>query len=199
MKSDEKSRRIRERMGLTIPVRVRGRDSLDYEWTEMSRLVDVTPFGARFKLTRPTEPGRLLHLTLAMPRALRCFDHVEDQYRVWCLVRNVKLLTPSEKTKALMEVGVAFAGKHPPASFQSDPSKLYTIANIQNKSGLWAVKEDTSAVLDEVPESDVRRNTRHTIPIEVSIEAFGEEGVSETTVTENISAEGRAVFTSLKP
>ena len=108
--SDEKSRRLRERIGLKLPVRVYGRDSLDDEWMEMSRLVDVTPFGARLSLKRPTEPGRLLHLTLSMPPKLPCFDHTEDQYRVWSLVRNAKLLEPG--AGALIEIGVAFVGKH---------------------------------------------------------------------------------------
>ena len=60
----------------------------------MSRFVEVTPFGARLSLKRSIEAGRLvhLHLTLAMPQKLRCFDHIEDQYRAWSLVRNMKLL-----------------------------------------------------------------------------------------------------------
>src|SRR5919112_6867564 len=85
----DKSKRLRERIKLALPVRVVCRESAGHEWIEMSRLVDVTPFGARFVLTHPTETGRLLHLTLPMPRQLRCFDHIEDQYRVWALVRHV--------------------------------------------------------------------------------------------------------------
>src|SRR5260370_15608495 len=124
-KTDEKSRRLRERIGLKIPVRVYGRDSIDAEWKELSRLVDVTPLGARLRLKRPTEPGRLLHLIMAMPRQLRAFDHAEDQYRVWSLVRNLKLLSPDDD--ALMEIGVAFVGKRPPKSFESDPARRYEI------------------------------------------------------------------------
>lgn len=120
-KTKEKSRRLRERFELALPVRVQCRESLDHKWIEMSRLVDVTPFGARLRLKRPTEMGRLLLLTLPMPRPLRCFDHVEDQYRVWSLVRNVKLLDPSSAKGALVEIGVAFVGKRPPRSFESDP------------------------------------------------------------------------------
>src|SRR5215216_3773601 len=93
MNFDGKSRRMRERLELSLPVRVFGRESEDMDWVETTRLIDVTPFGARFPLTHPTEPGRLLHLTLPMPRQLRCFDHVEDQYRVWALVRNVCVQT----------------------------------------------------------------------------------------------------------
>ena len=116
--SEKKSQRLRERIGLKLPVRVQGRNSVGDEWMEMSRLVNVTPFGARLSLKRPTETGRLLHLTLAMPPKLRCFDHIEDQYRVWSLVRNVKLLEPG--ADALVEIGVAFVGKHPPRSFAGD-------------------------------------------------------------------------------
>src|SRR5919112_2656325 len=85
----DKSKRLRERIKLALPVRVVCREAAGHEWIEMSRLLDVTPFGARFVLTHPTESGRLLHLTLPMPRQLRCFDHIEDQYRVWALVRHV--------------------------------------------------------------------------------------------------------------
>lgn len=199
MKQDEKSRRIRERLGLTIPVRVRGRDSATHDWSEMSRLLDVTPFGARLSLSRPTEPGRLLHVTMAMPRSMRCFDHAEDQYRVWSLVRNVKVLEPSAKSRGLIEAGVAFVGKHPPASFRSDPTLRFQIARKQSDSGLWEVREDPDQP-SEIPRSDKRTETRHTIPVEVSIEIFGEEGVvpvSEKTVTEDISRTGAKVFTSL--
>ncbi len=127
-KGEEKSKRLRERIALSLPVRVHCRESPTYTWTEMSRLVDVTPFGARLRVKRPTELGRLLLLTMAMPRQLRCFDHIEDQYRVWSLVRNVKLLDPDTNKGALLEIGVAFVGKHPPRSFEANPARRYEIA-----------------------------------------------------------------------
>lgn len=185
-------------MELALPVRVNCRESLDHEWTEMSRLVDVTPFGARLRLKRPTEIGRLLRLTLPMPRQLRCFDHIEDQYRVWCLVRNVKLLDPRTEKGALVEIGVAFVGKRPPRSFEVDPARRYEIAESNTEAGLWAVKEESGASLAEATEKP--RETRHNIPIEVLIEVFGQEGgfsETEKTVTENISQHGAAVFTTL--
>jgi hypothetical protein len=196
---DEKSRRLRERIGLKLPVRVHGRDSVDDEWTEMSRLVDVTPFGARLSLKRPTETGRLVHLTLAMPQKLRCFDHIEDQYRVWSLVRNVKMLEPG--AGALVEIGVAFVGKHPPRSFASDPSRRYEIAPSGVGTGLWSVKEESDEVISEVLATDKRKESRHTISIDLLIEVFGANGEisqSERTVTENISRQGAAVFTTLE-
>src|ERR1044072_450312 len=99
MKLQGRTKRMRERLELSLPVRVQGRESEDYEWVEMTRLMDVPPFGARFGLTRPTEPGRLLHMTMPMPRQLRCFDHVEPQYRVWALVGNVKGVASTAQDK----------------------------------------------------------------------------------------------------
>ncbi|MEK6333868.1 MAG: PilZ domain-containing protein [Acidobacteriota bacterium] len=196
----EKSRRLRERIALTLPVKVYCRESLEHSWTEMSRLVDVTPFGARLRIKRPTEIGRLLLLTMAMPRQLRCFDHVEDQYKVWSLVRNVKLLDAQTSGAALVEIGVAFVGKRPPRSFELDPGRRFEIAESSTEAAMWNVREEARQVLSQVSGSDRRKETRHTIPVEVLIEVFddkAESAASEKTVTENISRQGAAVFTSL--
>src|SRR5947199_2130232 len=196
----EKSRRLRERIGLQLAVRVNGRDSVDHEWTEMSRLVDVTPLGARLRLKRPTEVGRLLLLTLAMPRKLRYFDHVEDQYRVWSLVRNVRFLDADKQLGPVVEIGVAFVGKRPPKSFAVDPLRRYDIAKPSTEASLWAVRDESGERLSETKITDKRKETRHSIPIEVLIEVFDEKGelsIQEKSVTENISQFGAAVFTSL--
>jgi hypothetical protein len=200
MKFEGQSKRVRERLELALPVRVHGRDNEEVEWVERSRLLDVTPFGARFTLPRPTEPGRLLHLTLPMPRQLRCFDHVEDQYRVWALVRNIKMVPAAdEKGVARFEVGVAFIGKRPPASYESNPTQRYDVAASATDSGLWGIQEmeqQDRAALAEKP----RPETRHSMAIDVIVEVFDEKGhvsQKETTVTENISRRGAAVFTTL--
>jgi hypothetical protein len=198
---EEKSKRLRERIALSLPVRVYCRESLTHDWTEMSRLVDVTPFGARLRVKRPTEIGRLLLLTMAMPRPLRCFDHVEDQYRVWSLVRNVKLLNPDAEKGALLEIGVAFVGKRPPRSFNSNPARRYEIAQSPDETGLWRAQDEAGPALSEVSSTDKRKESRHTIPIEVLVEAYADEtgsSPSEKTVTENISRTGAAVFTTLE-
>jgi len=199
-KREGESRRQRERFQLALPVRVYCRESLDHEWVEMSRLVDVTPFGARLRLKRPIETGRLLLLTLPMPRPLRCFDHVEDQYRVWSLVRNVRRLDPARDKGALIEIGVAFVGKYPPRSFAVDPSRRYDIARSSTEVGQWAVQEESGASISEVPSIEKRKETRHNIPVEVLIEVYDKDGSlsqSESTVTENISRQGAAIFTTL--
>jgi hypothetical protein len=198
MKFEGKTKRMRERLELSLPVRVQGRESADYEWVELTRLIDVTPFGARFSIARPTETGRLLHMTLPMPRQLRCFDHVEQQYRVWALVRNVKAIpAPSVDKLPRFEVGVAFVGKHPPASFEMDPTKRYEVATSPAESGMWGLYEQPERT--SMP-GDPRPETRHNIPMDVIVEAFDEKGQvaeSESTVTENISRRGAAVFTTL--
>ncbi|HEX8174028.1 MAG TPA: PilZ domain-containing protein [Pyrinomonadaceae bacterium] len=198
MTFDGKTRRKRERLELNLPVRVHCRETLDHEWVELTRLVDVTPFGARFSIARPTETGRLLHLTLPMPRQLRCFDHVEPQYRVWALVRNVKTITKPGAVMPRFEVGVAFVGKRAPASFELDPTRRYDVAPSPAETGLWEVHELGERT--HVRTDDPRPETRHSVPIDVMVEVFDEKGAvveSERTVTENISRRGAAVFTSL--
>ncbi len=196
-KFEGKSRRKRERLELSLPVRVFGRESDDYEWVEHTRLLDVTPFGVRLAISRPTEPGRLLHLTLPMPRQLRCFDHVEDQYRVWALVRNIKTVEGVGGKPVRYEVGAAFIGKRPPESYERDPTTLYDVASSVTDAGLSNITE-----LDRktTQAGEPRPETRHNIPIEVIVEVLDEKGqvsTTETTVTENISRRGASVFTSL--
>jgi hypothetical protein len=166
------------------------------EWTEITRLIDVTPFGAGFTLKRPIEKGRLLHMTIPMPRQLRVFDHVEDQYRVWALVRYVRpMATPGSET-VLFEVGVAFIGKRAPRSYEEDPAKRYEIGSI-NSAQLNTIEDWAET---ELASSDKRTHTRHNIPVDMLIETFNEKGEveqSEHTVTENISQSGAAIYTTL--
>lgn len=196
MPEQQKWKRIRERLELKLPVRIQCRETKDLRWTEITRLIDVTPFGAGFTLKRPVEKGRLVHMTIPMPRQLRVFDHVEDQYRVWALVRYIKQVKAPDKTQQF-EVGVAFIGKRAPRSYEEDPARRYEIA------GLSA--ESLSALQDwqepELASSDKRRMTRHNIPVDMLIETLDDNGEVETreqTVTENINARGAAIYTTLE-
>jgi len=193
MAEREKFKRIRERLELHLPVRVHCREAKDVEWTEITRLINVTPFGAGFSLKHPIEKGRLVHMTIPMPRQLRVFDHVEDQYRVWALVRYVRSASDENAT---FEVGVAFIGKHAPKSHAEDPSKRFEIGRTTPET-LSQVEEwePTAAEL-----SDKRLATRHNIPVDMLIETVNEQGeteLSEHTVTENISQKGAALYTTL--
>lgn len=187
-------RRIRERLELKLPVRVRCRETPDFEWTEVTRLTDVTPFGAGFSLKRPTEKGRLLHMTIPMPRQLRVFDHLEDQYRVWALVRYLRTATAPDKV-GTFEIGVAFIGKRPPASYEREPWKRYEIGTADFQA-LPASEE----IVKPVATVDERVHTRHKIAIDMLLEMLDENGQviqSESSVTEDISRKGATVFTTL--
>lgn len=196
MPEKEKFKRIRERLELKLPVRVRCRETSEFEWVEITRLIDVTPFGAGFTLKRPVEKGRLLHMTIPMPRQLRVFDHVEDQYRVWALVRYVKPTTVVGSQNPVFEVGVAFIGKHAPRSYAEDPARRYEIGG--------RTSESLSMVEDWAPQSasaDKRIYTRHNIPVDMLIETLNDKGEveqSEQTVAENISEKGAALYTTLE-
>src|SRR5687767_15695485 len=90
------------------------RESAEYQWIERSRLVDVNQFGAGFTLTRPIEVGRLVRLSIPLPHQLRCYDHFEAQpYSVWGLVRHIHVVNQEPRW---FRIGVAFIGKHAPAS-----------------------------------------------------------------------------------
>jgi hypothetical protein len=188
-------KRIRERLELKLPVRVRCRETTEFEWVEITRLIDVTPFGAGFKLKHPIEKGRLIHMTIPMPRQLRVFDHVEDQYRVWALVRYVKTAKPEGKDPPMFEVGVAFIGKHPPRSYEENPAKRYEIGGRTSES--LSIAEEWV----HPPATDDQRNqTRHHIPVDMKIETLNDKGEvehSESTVAENISQRGAAIYTTL--
>lgn len=196
MAEEQQSPRIRKRLELKLPVRVRCRETDDFEWNEITRLIDVTPFGAGFNLKRPIEKGRLLHMTIPMPRQLRVFDHVEDQYRVWALVRYVKPVTVPDSKMQVFEVGVAFIGKRPPRSYETDPTKRYEIGDSTGDS--FKAAEDLVPI--ERVSSDKRIDTRHNIPVDMLIETFNDKGEvehNEQTVAENISRKGAAIYTTL--
>lgn len=198
MDEQGKPKRIRQRLELRLPVRIYCREAPDFEWSEITRLLDVTPFGAGFTLKRPTERGRLLHMTIPMPRQLRVFDHVEDQYKVWALVRYVRNILSPEDKKPCYEIGVAFIGKRPPASYEQDPARRYEIASDISEIGLMSVSEPVEE--NTQPMNDAPRHTRHNIAVALSIETLGEKGEvkqTEQTVTENLSRGGATVYTSL--
>ena len=194
MSEDRNWKRIRERLALHLPVRVQGRETEDFAWTEMTRLSNVTPFGAGFSLKRPTEKGRLLYMTIPMPRQLRVFDHVDDQYRIWAVVRHMKPTTSAKGTA--FNVGVAFIGKRPPASYEKEPWKRYDVATTT-----FQPLDAPEDLLRPFTSEDQREFTRHNIAVDMLIEMVDENGAvieSEHTVTENISAKGATLFTTLQ-
>jgi hypothetical protein len=194
MSEERNWKRIRERLALHLPVRVQGRETPDFAWTEMTRLNNVTPFGAGFTLKRPTEKGRLLYMTIPMPRQLRVFDHVEDQYRIWAIVRHMKARISNNTTT--FDVGVAFIGKRAPSGFEKEPWKRYDVATTT-----FQALTSPDDIVTPLPTEDQRAETRHTIAVDMKLEVVGENGEvleSEHTVTEDISKRGATLFTTLQ-
>ena len=187
-------KRIRERLALHLPVRVQGRETPTFEWTEITRLINVTPFGAGFTLKHPTERGRLLFMTIPMPRQLRVFDHVEEQYRIWAIVRYMKTSIADNRT--VFNVGVAFIGKRPPASYEKEPWKRYDIS-----TNVFEAVSKAEDMLTPYTSEEECTHTRHNIAVDMRLEMIDIEGKvveSEQTVTEDISGLGATLFTTLQ-
>ena len=195
MKETFSKPRRQTRLELALPVRVRVRESHDYEWTEITQLINVNQMGARFALARPVETGRVAQLTLALPSQLRSFAVDEPLYRVFALVTNVEFIN-TQPTGPVC-VGVAFLGLRPPPGWEDNPARLYEIVAAPTGRELWRAQElPDGAVKDAL----ARPETRHPIAAEVELQLFGArpgETASERTVTENLSPKGAAVFTTL--
>ncbi len=194
---DKENRRI-QRISLPLPVRVEVRVDKAASWNEITRLTDISAFGAGFTLKRPVKRGRMTLLTIPMPRQLRCFDFSEAQYRIWGLVRRC-IETTHGVADPLFAVGVAFVGKKPPEGYVDHPARLYDLSHRESEGeGFWHVMDADLRIDDRDLPSDLRRQTRFFIPETLVLELMDENGDvsgSETTVTENISLGGAAVFT----
>ncbi len=195
--TEKENRRI-QRLVLPLPIRIEAHVNQSVSWNEITRLNDVSVFGSGFNLRRPVKRGRLLHLTIPLPRKLRNFDFTEPQYRVWGLVRSCILKNNSAPTDNY-SVGVAFIGKTPPKSYFDDPAKMYEISH-RDDGSLWNITEAPTQTDESHLPKELRRHSRYSIPTTIIIEKMDAEGKvtqSEPTVTENISLSGASVFTTL--
>jgi hypothetical protein len=194
---ETEKRRI-QRIALPLPLRIEVKIDLQVSWNEVTRLTDVSAFGAGFSLRRPLRRGRLVLLTVPMPRQLRHFDFSDPQYRVWSLVRRcIPVRTPEGEMR--YSIGVAFVGKNPPSGYLENPSTLYEITR-RDEEGLWHISAAPGNPDQSKLSKEERRQTRFFIPEAVTLEVLDADGnISETesTVTENLSLGGAAVFTSL--
>ncbi len=195
----EKENRRIQRISLPLPVRVEVKIDKENGWNEVTRLSDVSAFGAGFSLKRPVKRGRLVLLTVPMPRQLRSFDYSEPQYRIWAVVR--RCIQAESTSDHEYSVGVAFIGKTPPAGYLEHPSMLFDIAHRDENEGFWHI-EPANLMADEsdLPK-ELRKQTRYFIPEQLILSQIDENGneiFSETTVTENVSLGGAAVFTTIK-
>lgn len=196
--AETEKRRI-QRIALPLPSRIEVKIDPQVSWNEVTRLTDVSAFGAGFSLKRPLKRGRLVLVTVPMPRQLRQFDFSDPQYRVWSIVRRC---VPARAANGEMRysIGVAFVGKNPPIKYIEEPSTLFEISH-RDDDGLWSIAEAPDTQDQSNLSKEERRQTRFFIPEPVKLEVLDADGnisQTESTVTENISLGGAAVFTSLQ-
>lgn len=196
----KENRRI-QRLSLPLPVRIEMRLDAENALNEITRLSDVSAFGAGFVLKRPLKPGRLVLLTIPMPRQLRSFDYSETQYKIWGVVRRCISMGRSIE-KPEYSIGVAFIGKNPPSSYIENPATIYDITHREtNGGGFWQVGPADLFADDSSRDVEARKQTRFSIPESLRLERTDRAGnvvETENTVTENISLGGAAVFTSMQ-
>ena len=183
-------------MALELRVHGCGGAQQQEEWSETARLAEATELGAGFTMSRPVEQGRLVHLVLAMPRRLRLFDQSAPQYRVWALVRRLCALKPDTSGATLFSYGVAFIGKQPPPSYETDPTTLYDLRPTPERGGMWVAREQPRQTGPFVFPSEQRQ----AVSVEVAIEIFDVKGQvvgREQTETADISQNGASVGTTL--
>ncbi|GEM_PF-192078 len=196
-----KENRRLQRIALPLPIRVEVKIDTNAEWNEITRLSDVSAFGAGFFLKRPLKRGRMAYMTIPMPRQLRSFDYGEPNYKIWGVVR--RCISVSDDTdKPEYAIGVAFTGKNPPSTYIENPAQLYDIVERDEKGeGLWRLTAANLLADESHLERSDRRHTRYSIPETLIIQKVDEDGSTidaEVTVSENISLGGAAVLTSMQ-
>lgn len=197
-KTEKDDRRI-QRIGLSLPIRIEYKLNQKNSWSEVTRLKDISAFGAGFVLPRPVKRGRIIFMTIPLPRQLRCYDFMEAQYHVYGLVRTCIPIRNSVSSTNSYAIGTAFIGKTPPLTYLEDPATLYDISHREGE-GLWQIKTASANPDESHLPKEYRRHSRFPIPVGIVLETLDDEGNiigGEMTVTENISLGGAAVFTSL--
>jgi hypothetical protein len=96
----------------------------------------------------------------------------------------------------VFNVGVAFIGKRPPASYEQEPWKRY---DINNK--VFEALDKPEDLVTPLVTGNQRMHTRHNIAVDMRLELIDTDGKvieTEQTVTEDISAKGATLFTTLQ-
>jgi len=183
-------RRSSRRDEVSLDAVVKGRESAAEFWNEETRIVTVSRLGASFNLSRECSVGRILSMIFKMPREFRCYDHNKKLYRVWGLVQHCSALTDEND----YQIGIAFIGKFAPQSYLKDPLKTYRIVGMDD-DGFWNVGETKAPFVS-------RAYHRFPSALGVRLAKIDDENeeseVDHDAVTENISAGGASVYSSLE-
>ncbi|MCW5958761.1 MAG: PilZ domain-containing protein [Pyrinomonadaceae bacterium] len=201
LQATQEENRVIQRISMQLPVKVEVRVDAKMTWEEIARIRDVSRYGAGFALTRPVKRGRLVFITIPMPRSLRTYDFAEPQYKIWGIVRRCIKFTDAETRSEKYSIGVGFVGKEPPKSYWVDPATIYEIVD-RDEEDFWKISEAYTGPDTEVVPAESRRHSRFRIPTNVTVDILdgdGEPVASEDTVTENLSLSGASIYTSFSP
>jgi hypothetical protein len=99
-----------KRVGLHLPVEVRGEDSAGLRFTEFTRSVNVSGGGICFESHRPISVGARLHLSIELPVTLRRHFGDKDVYRARAVVCRVERFEGEEAAR----IGARFLREESP-------------------------------------------------------------------------------------
>lgn len=156
---------------------------------EEACLFNINARGGTLLLGRAPEPGQLLHLTLPSPNR----PAARKLNGLWALVWAVT--PPDAPGDARHRASVIFVGEEIPTGGEAAARYAY----LAEEDGRFRLQRLLAEALPPARRRH-RRESRISIPVEVTIEALDADGRathSEQTVTENISRGGAAVWTSL--
>jgi len=120
-KANLTERRRRNRLEITVPVRVRGREATGATWEEVASCLDASEGGVAIMLTHAVRTGQVLHLSVPLPSRFRLYDFSSSSYRIYGLVRNSRAL------EARSRVGVMFLGPTPPRGSDTLPADIFRL------------------------------------------------------------------------
>lgn len=95
------------RVGLELPLEVRGSDSSDESFVEMTRSVNVSGGGLLFKTERSLIVGTALRISIQVPPALRRHFFGKAVYKVRAVICRVERFQEDPVSR----VGVRFVGE----------------------------------------------------------------------------------------
>jgi len=98
-----------KRVGLHLPVEVRGEDAAGTRFTEFTRSVNVSGGGICFESHRLISVGARLSLAIELPASLRRHFGNKDVYQARAVVCRVERL----EGEAVSRVGARFLGEAP--------------------------------------------------------------------------------------
>ncbi len=99
-----------KRVGLQLPVKVRGEDVTGARFDELTRSVNVSGGGICFESHRQVAVGTRLQLAIALPPALRRHFGDRDVYEARAVVCRVERTGVEDVSR----VGARFLGEGPP-------------------------------------------------------------------------------------